>query len=76
MRIETQVRKIGNSLGIILPKEALDALKADLGATLVLTASPGNCVRILGGDSDFQEKMEIASRCMSRYENALRELAK
>ena len=27
MAIETKVRKIGNSLGIVLPKEALQALK-------------------------------------------------
>jgi len=34
MAYKTKVRKIGNSLGIVLPKEALQAMKAEEGATL------------------------------------------
>ncbi|MFM7373709.1 MAG: AbrB/MazE/SpoVT family DNA-binding domain-containing protein, partial [Chthoniobacterales bacterium] len=40
MAIETKVRRIGNSLGIILPKEALETLKVQEGASLYLTESP------------------------------------
>ncbi len=40
MAIETKVLKIGNLLGIVLPKEALNALKVEEGGTLYLTEAP------------------------------------
>jgi len=76
MAIETKVRKVGNSLGIVLPKEALTALKVEEGATLYLTEAPDNTLRVTAGDEDFKKKMEIAESLMNRYRNALRELAK
>ena len=76
MAIETKVRKIGNSLGIVLPKEALNALKVSEGATLYLTEAPEGALRITPGEPGFAEKMKIADDLMQRYRNALRELAK
>jgi len=76
MAIETKVRKIGNSLGIVLPKEALNALKVEEGATLYLTEAPENSLRITPDQPGFKEKMEVADSLMRRYRNALRELAK
>jgi len=76
MAIETKVRRIGNSLGIVLPKEALQSLKVKEGATLYLTEAPENSLRITQGEVGFAEKMKIAESLMSRYQNALRELAK
>lgn len=76
MAIETKVRRIGNSLGIVLPKEALNALKVEEGATLFLTESPENALRITPDRPGFGDKMEIAESLMNRYRNALRELAK
>jgi putative addiction module antidote len=76
MAIATKVRKIGNSLGIVLPKEALHALKVEEGATLYLTESPGNSLRINPDRPGFADKMDIAESLMRRYRNALRELAK
>lgn len=76
MAIETKVRKIGNSLGIVLPKEALNAMKVEEGATLYLTEAPENAMRITPEKPGFEEKMEIAESLMRRYRNALRELAK
>jgi putative addiction module antidote len=46
MPIETKVRKIGNSYGIVLPKEALQALKVEEGASLYLTEAPNNTLNI------------------------------
>ncbi|MFL2912254.1 MAG: AbrB/MazE/SpoVT family DNA-binding domain-containing protein [Opitutales bacterium] len=40
MAIEAKVRKIGNSLGIVLPKEVLQTLKVEEGASLYITDSP------------------------------------
>lgn len=76
MAIETKVRKIGNSLGIVLPKEALNALKVGEGATLYLTEAPQNSLRVTPENAAFAEKMDAAENLMQRYRNALRELAK
>lgn len=76
MAIEIKVRKIGNSLGIVLPKEALNTLKVSEGATLYLTESPEGALRITPEKPGFGKKMKIADDLMKRYRNALRELAK
>ncbi len=76
MTIETKVRKIGNSYGIILPKEALNMLKVEEGATLYLTEAPHDSLRITPERVDFGKKMQLVEDLMRRYRNALRELAK
>ncbi len=76
MAIETKVRKIGNSLGIVLPKEALLALKVGEGDTLFLTEAPECSLRLTPENPGFAEVMKIADEGMNRYRNALRELAK
>lgn len=76
MPIQTKVRKIGNSLGIVLPKEALQALHVEEGATLYLTEAPKSSLTITPESQGFNEKMNIAESLMQRYRNAFRELAK
>lgn len=76
MPIETKVRRIGNSLGIVLPKEALQALRVEEGATLYLTEAPNDSLLVNPDRPGFKEKMEIADDLMRRYRNAFRELAK
>jgi len=76
MLIETKVRKIGNSLGIVLPKEALNALNIEEGATLYLTEAPEGSLRMTPEETGFKAKMQVAESLMQRYRNALRELAK
>lgn len=76
MPIQTKVRKIGNSYGIVLPKEALQALKVEEGASLYLTEAPNNTLNINPERPGFEEKMEIVEGLMQRYRNTLRELAK
>jgi putative addiction module antidote len=76
MAIETKVRKIGNSMGIVLPKEALQALRVGEGDTLYLTETPNNSLAITPEQPGFKEKMEIADDLMRRYRNTFRELAK
>lgn len=74
--MKTTVRKIGNSYGIILPKEALQQLQVKEGDALYLTEAPDASLRLSGGDPEFEAKMKIAERGMLQYQNALRELAK
>ncbi len=76
MTMQTKVRKIGNSLGIVLPKAALQAMKVREGDTLYLTESPENSLRVTPDREQFNAMMQIADRGMRQYRNALRELAK
>lgn len=76
MAIETKVRKIGNSLGIVLPKEALQALKVEEGATVYLTEAPNCSLNINPEQPRFEEIMRVAEEGMNAYRNTLRELAK
>ena len=76
MPIATKVRKIGNSLGIVLPKEALQTLRVEEGATLFLTEAPKSSLTITPDRPGFDETMRVAEDGMNRYRNALRERAK
>jgi putative addiction module antidote len=76
MPIETRVRKIGNSLGIVLSKEALQALKVGEGDRIFLTEAPESSLRMTAERPGFEEKMRVAEDLMNRYRNAFRELAK
>lgn len=76
MALELKVRKIGNSLGVVLPKEALASLHAEEGDTLVLTETPDGGFRVTPDKGDFAQQMAAAESLAKRYRNALRELAK
>lgn len=72
------VRKIGNSEGIILPKEVLDRLNLRAGDSLVLVQE-GNELRLRRTEDsaeEFERKMKIARERMKKYEVAYRALAK
>ena len=71
-----QVRKIGNSIGFILPKETAARLDLREGDRLFVVDQPGGGIVLTRHDPDFERAMEIARRGMKRYHNALAELAK
>lgn len=76
MAIELKVRKIGNSYGVVLPKDALKQLNVEEGQSLYLTEAPDNSYRITTGNPDFVKSMEVFESLSRRYRNALRELSK
>ena len=76
MAIELKLRKVGNSLGVVLPKEALAQLKVAEGQSLYLTAAPDGSYRVTSGNPEFSRQMSVAENIIGRYRNALRELAK
>jgi putative addiction module antidote len=76
MAKKTKVRKIGNSYGIVLPRETLHHLMVKEGDAVYLTEGPECSLRVTPGKVGFEEKMVIAEDLMHRYRNALRELAK
>lgn len=67
--------KIGNSAGVILPKELLAQLQAAIGDELSVTRTP-NGIELSSRDASFEEQMAAAREVMARRRNALRELAK
>ncbi len=75
MAIELKLRKVGNSLGVVLPKEALAHLKVEEGQSVYLTEAPDGSYRVTSGDSEFTRQMTAAETIIGRYRNALRELA-
>ena len=74
--IELKLRKIGNSLGVVLPKEAVARLNVDDGARLFLTEAPDGGYRLTPYDPAFDRKMAKAEEIARRYRNTLRTLAK
>ena len=72
---ELKIIKVGNSLGVILPKELLAKLGAEAGDLLDwIPDQEGFIVR--RHDAGFAEQMAVAREVMNRRRNALRELAK
>lgn len=76
MIAQSKVRKIGNSLGVVLSKETLQQLNAEEGTILYFTESPEGSIRVTPDRPGFKKFMEIAEKGMQQYRNALRELAK
>lgn len=74
--LELKVRKIGNSLGVVLPKEAVSRLHADEGDRLFLIEGPNGTYQVTPYDPVFEKKMEKAGDIMARYRNTLHSLAK
>jgi len=70
-----KVVQVGNSLGVILPKETAERLRVAKGDTLNCVATQGG-VELTPYDPGFEKKMAVARRVMRRYRNTLRELAK
>jgi putative addiction module antidote len=72
---KTRIIQIGNSVGIVLPKEALSALHADKGDTLIVSAEPGG-LKLTAYDDEKSRQIELVRKIMRRRRHALRELAK
>ena len=74
--LELKLRKVGNSLGVVLPKEAVNRLRADNGDRLFLIEGPNGTYQLTPYDPAFQKKMEKAEDIISRYRNTLHALSK
>lgn len=71
-----QLKKIGNSTGMILPKEVMARLNLSVGDTFYATVTPEGGLRFTPHDPKFEKAMAVARRGMKIYRNALAELAK
>ena len=75
MTVELKVRKVGNSLGVVLPREVLAHLNVREGDTMTLTEAQDG-VRLTASDPKFAKSMAVFESLNRRYRNALRELAR
>lgn len=75
MNTPLKITKIGNSAGVILPKELLARLRVGPGDMLYLTEAPDG-VRITATDPGFEQKMALAEQIMREDRDILRVLAK
>ena len=66
---------VGNSIGVVLPKEALTKLKLEKGDTVFLTESPDG-YRLTPYSPEFEIQMTIARQIMKKRRDVLRKLAK
>jgi len=76
MVLELKLRKVGNSVGVILPKEALAHLQAAEGDSVSVTEGPNGSLRLSPSNVEVTRQMEVAQDVMKRYRHTLRELAK
>jgi putative addiction module antidote len=74
--VELKVRKFGNSLGVVLPKEVIHRLHAGNGEPLFLIEAPDGSYRLTPYDPGFGKKMAKADDIIRRYRNTLNTLAK
>lgn len=70
-----KLTQIGNSVGVILPRELLAKLGVGKGDTIYAIDQPDG-VRLTTADPDFEAQMEVARGVMKKWHNVLRELAK
>ena len=75
MNATVKIIKVGNSSGVILPKEILAELNVARGDSLSVSRTPDG-IALRPADPEFDAQMETARSVMKKYRNALRELAK
>ena len=74
--LDLKLRKIGNSYGVVLPKEVLGRLRVKEGDRLFLTETADGGYRITPYDPEFERQIKLAEEGMARYRNTLRALAR
>jgi putative addiction module antidote len=75
MNASLKITKIGNSAGVVLPKELLAKLRVGVGDTLYVSETPDG-IRITAADPSFEAKMALAEQIMREDRDILRVLAK
>lgn len=74
MATTVKITTIGNSVGIVLPKEVLNRLHVEKGDSLYVTDTPDG-IQLTPYDQDFADVMDAAKRVMRKNRDVLRRLA-
>ncbi len=76
MTLKIEIKKIGNSDGVILPREVMERFDLKRGQQLHLIELAGGGFQAMPYDPDFEETLKIADRVMDEYKDTLAALAK
>jgi putative addiction module antidote len=73
--MKLKLRKVGNSVALILPKQVRQKMGVEEGDAIYLTETPEG-YRMSPYDPEFSRQMEMARKIQSRHRDALHELAR
>ncbi|HEX8232862.1 MAG TPA: AbrB/MazE/SpoVT family DNA-binding domain-containing protein [Caulobacteraceae bacterium] len=74
--IALKLTQVGNSVGVILPKEALAKLGVDRGDVIYLTDAPGGDMRLSAYNQKVARQIKLGEEVMHEYRDTFRALAK
>ena len=74
MARKLKLRAIGNSTGVVLPREILEKLRVKRGDELMVLETPDG-ITLTAYDPEFARQMEVAEEIMRRRRNLLHKLA-
>ena len=74
MTAKLKITTVGNSVGIVLPKDILARLRVEKGDSLYATETPDG-IELRAFDEEFAEDMEMAEKIMRDNRDLLRKLA-
>ena len=74
--MKLELKKIGNSTGLILPKELLARLGLQQGDSVSVTEGPERTITLSAYAEDDEESMNLAREIMREYKNTMKALAK
>jgi putative addiction module antidote len=74
MTTNLKITTVGNSVGVVLPKEILERLRVQKGDTLYVTETPDG-IELRAYDEEFAEQMAIAEQVMREDRDVLKRLA-
>ncbi len=74
--VELKVRKIGNSLGVVLPQDVVERLHTGADQALFLVETPGGGYQLTALEPAVPDKMAAAEDILDRYKNTLETLSK
>ena len=69
-----KLTRIGNSVGVILPRDVLARLKLVKGDTVYLSDTPGG-IALTPYDPSFEEQLELGREFIREYKDTFRALA-
>lgn len=72
--MKLKITAIGNSAGVILPKDLLARLRVEKGDELFVTETPDG-IKLMPHDPKFAAQMEVAEKIMRKNRDLLRRLA-
>lgn len=74
--MKLELKKIGNSTGLILPKELLARLGLQQGDSVTVSEGPERTLTVSAYEEDDDETIQLARQVMREYKNTMKTLAK